>query len=59
MEHAQNQQFEELQSKLEETKNVLLESELEQQRLFEAKAEVETTLESKIIELTNVSRPSI
>ncbi|XP_054262722.1 E3 ubiquitin-protein ligase rnf8-like isoform X2 [Macrosteles quadrilineatus] len=53
MEHAQNQQFEELQSKLEETKNVLIESELEQQRLFEAKAEVETTLESKIIELTN------
>ncbi|XP_054264863.1 E3 ubiquitin-protein ligase rnf8-like isoform X1 [Macrosteles quadrilineatus] len=53
MEHAQNQQFEELQSKLEEAKNVLIESELEQQRLFEAKAEVETTLESKIIELTN------
>lgn len=50
-----HQQFEELQDRLQETKNILLESELEHQRLFEAKVEAETRLESKIVDLTNVS----
>jgi hypothetical protein len=48
---SQNQQMKEWQNKYEEIKNCLLESELEQQRLFEAKVEVET----KVIDLTNVS----